>query len=304
MKLSVVIITYNQVSFIRQCMESVLAQQFDASWEIVVADDASSDGTAQILGDYAQRHPHLIQLVTATANQGLVGNLRRALAVARGEYIAYLDGDDYWTDPRKLARQVAILDAHPEAVLSFHASRILIDHHPGGLLTPPGKRQCYYARDLVWSNFIPAPTMIYRRAALPPMPEVPAAPWAAAWDWYCHLLATRRAPALYLDECLSAYRVHSRGFWSSQSLSQRLRVQLAVLARAGPLLPAATRVRSYASRLRIRLQLQKAQLCEWWHEMRAPPSNRDAASAAGNPCQPRPSPPRQSAAKPSDHIPR
>ncbi|MGF1545973.1 MAG: glycosyltransferase family 2 protein, partial [Thiotrichales bacterium] len=135
MKLSVVIITYNQVSFIRQCMESVLAQQFDASWEIVVADDASSDGTAQILGDYAQRHPHLIQLVTATANQGLVGNLRRALAVARGEYIAYLDGDDYWTDPRKLARQVAILDAHPEAVLSFHASRILIDHHPGGLLT-------------------------------------------------------------------------------------------------------------------------------------------------------------------------
>ncbi len=258
MKLSVVVVAYNQSPYIRQCMDSVLAQRLDAPWEIVVADDASTDGTADILRGYAARFPDRVRLIAHPINRGLLSNLGAALAATRGEFIAYIDGDDYWTHPRKLARQIQLLETDPRAALCFHSSRIVLGHRPGGILTPPGRRERYHARDLLWTNFIPAQSIVYRRAALFELPAPPSENQATAWDWYCHILATRTAPALYLDDCLSAYRVHSGGLWTSQSLARRLQTQLTVLTQVQPFLPETLSSRLRMARLRIRFQLLKA----------------------------------------------
>jgi len=114
MKLSVGILTYNQAQYIRQCLDSVLMQEGDFDYEIVVGDDASSDGTQEILREYATRYPDKFVLLLGEKNEGISMNYKKVLSACRGEYIALCEGDDYWTDPHKLQIQVEFLESHPD----------------------------------------------------------------------------------------------------------------------------------------------------------------------------------------------
>lgn len=115
-KASVLIITYNQEDSIGRAIESVLAQDCPYSYEIVIGDDASTDGTRAICEDYSRRYPGIIRLMPEAPNKGLVDNYFGCLAAARGEYVADCAGDDEWGDPRRLVRQVEHLDSHPDDV--------------------------------------------------------------------------------------------------------------------------------------------------------------------------------------------
>jgi glycosyltransferase involved in cell wall biosynthesis len=107
-RVSVCIVTYNHERYVRQCILSVLAQAQDVPLEVLVGDDLSSDGTGDIVRDLADRFPESIRYIRHATRKGPAGNLQYLIREAQGQYIAHLDGDDYWL-PGKLARQVMFL---------------------------------------------------------------------------------------------------------------------------------------------------------------------------------------------------
>jgi glycosyltransferase involved in cell wall biosynthesis len=110
-KVSVNIATYNRGFFLKQAIDSVLAQTW-TDWELLIVDDASTDNTEAIVRPYLA-DPH-VRYFRNDQNLNISFTRNRALDNSHGEYIAILDSDDYWTDPEKLAKQIAFLDAHPD----------------------------------------------------------------------------------------------------------------------------------------------------------------------------------------------
>ena len=123
---SVAIITYNHAPFIRQALDSVLVQQTDFIFEIVIGEDRSMDGTREIVEDYWKKYPDRINIVTAENNVGANRNVIRTLKACKGKYIALLEGDDYWSDPMKLQKQIDFFEANPNYGLCF-TDCILVD---------------------------------------------------------------------------------------------------------------------------------------------------------------------------------
>ena len=118
--LSVVTITYNHAPYIAKCIESVLMQQVNFPMEFIIAEDCSTDGTRAICEEYAKKYPDLIRLITSETNVGVNPNELRAMKAVKGKYIAYCEGDDYWTDPLKLQKQVDFLESHSDYSVCFH----------------------------------------------------------------------------------------------------------------------------------------------------------------------------------------
>lgn len=118
--LSIVTITYNHESFIAQTIEGVLMQQVNFPIEFIIAEDCSTDSTRAICQQYAEQYPELIRLIPSESNVGAIANERRAMLAAKGKYIAFCEGDDYWTDPLKLQKQVDFLESHPDYSVTFH----------------------------------------------------------------------------------------------------------------------------------------------------------------------------------------
>lgn len=112
--LSVCLITYNHVKYIEKAIEGVLEQKTNFKFELVIADDFSSDGTREILFDYKKRYPELITLILQEKNVGPAKNWMDLVTYPKSKYIAYFEGDDYWTDEYKLQKQVAFLESFNE----------------------------------------------------------------------------------------------------------------------------------------------------------------------------------------------
>jgi len=137
-KVSVSIITYNQSDYIGEAIESALAQQTDFPVRLHIGDDFSSDGTREILRDYAARYPGQITLnLQPSRPEGIAGRVNNIanLKSCEGEYIALLDGDDFWTDPHKLQEQVDFLDTNPGHAGAAHDC-IVLDAETGEALDP------------------------------------------------------------------------------------------------------------------------------------------------------------------------
>ena len=119
---------YNHAPFLRQCLDGFVMQQTNFPFEAIVHDDASTDGSAEIIKEYAAKYPEIIKPILQTENQYSKkdGSIRRVMdAHTRGKYVAYCEGDDYWTDPLKLQKQVDFLEAHPECSLCCHAVKFV-----------------------------------------------------------------------------------------------------------------------------------------------------------------------------------
>jgi len=121
---SVICITYNHEKYIRQCLDGFLMQK-DVSFEILIHDDASTDCTADIIREYERKYPSIIKPIYQTENQYSKG-IRIVHTFlyprAKGKYVALCEGDDYWTDPYKLKKQVTALDTHKECLISVHGT--------------------------------------------------------------------------------------------------------------------------------------------------------------------------------------
>jgi glycosyltransferase involved in cell wall biosynthesis len=131
-KVSVIILTYNQENYVAQAIEGVLMQNTNFPFEVIIHDDASPDSTADIIRSYQKQHPELIHTILQTENQYSKNNwkITPIYQQAHGKYIAICEGDDFWTDPFKLQKQVDLLEAHPGCSISCH--KVLYHFEDGG----------------------------------------------------------------------------------------------------------------------------------------------------------------------------
>lgn len=234
---SVVLRTYGHAPFIAQAIESVLIQQAPFSYELVIGEDCSTDGTREIVRAYAERYPQLIQAELPEQNLGHGLILQRAIEATRGRYIAYLDGDDYWTSADKLRRQVAYLEAEPDCRSCFHDVSLVYDAAgmPSGGLSPGLAEAKLGLEDIVAECFVPAPSMLFHREVIEGFPA-----WAyeSAWiDWVIHIKAAQLGPLGYIPAPLAAYRVHDGGMFSALDRVTQLEEDLNFYERLGEELP-------------------------------------------------------------------
>lgn len=150
--------TYNHEPYIRQCLDGFLMQQCDFEYEILVHDDASTDGTQKIIKEYQGKYPEIIKPIFQTENQyskGIRGLIARFnLPRARGKYIALCEGDDYWIDPLKLKKQVETLEKNPNIDICSHASFLNINNiQTDKMIGYWGEKKRYFSFDEVIMNF-------------------------------------------------------------------------------------------------------------------------------------------------------
>jgi hypothetical protein len=214
-KVSVILRTFDHAPFIAQAIESVLIQDAPFRFELVVGEDCSSDGTREIVRAYAQSYPDLIRTVLPERNVGHGEIFRRALEATRGELIAYLDGDDYWTSATKLRRQAAFLEANPDCTSCFHDVSLVYGERgvPSGAVSPRLSEERFRLGDILLDCFVPAPAVMFRRSVAEQLPE-----WTfdVVWiDWLIHICAATLGPIGYIPAALAAYRVHQGGMFSA-----------------------------------------------------------------------------------------
>ncbi|MDC7280497.1 glycosyltransferase [Butyrivibrio fibrisolvens] len=124
-KVSIVVATYNQEKYIGKTLESIVSQKTNFEFEAIVGDDCSTDGNAAIIKEYAEKYPDIIVPILREKNLGMAGNTMDIMMRATGEYIAFIEGDDYWLDENKLQKQVDFLDSHPDYVACFGLCQIV-----------------------------------------------------------------------------------------------------------------------------------------------------------------------------------
>lgn len=214
---TVLVITYNHEPFIDQAIQSVLNQEGDFDYEILISDDCSTDGTRAIVEEYAKRYPKRIRLLLSAQNLNDNRVLTRGFDVAQGSYVALLDGDDYWTSTTKLQEQVTFLETHPHCSMCFHnVVRLREDRsQPPAYSNPPNQKRFSGILDILDGDFIPTCSAMLRTELIRNLPE-----WytrASAGDWALFVLAAEHGPIGYIDRVMGVYRIHARGEWSGLS---------------------------------------------------------------------------------------
>lgn len=219
---SIICTTFNQEQYIGQAIEGFLLQKTNFPIEIIIHDDCSTDNNQKIIQSYADKTPDLFKLIFQTENQYSKGrkNIISTLPTCKGKYIAICEGDDYWTDPYKLQKQVDFLEGHPDYVLALHNSLIhyetkeaedkiaitrikedmelydFIDldyfHKEGGLISRG------HTASIVFKNHI--------------LKEIPE--WylkGTSGDLYLLMLIAEHGKARFINETMSVYRVNNNG---------------------------------------------------------------------------------------------
>lgn len=217
---SVAMITYNHESYIARAIEGVLRQRTEFPFELVIGEDASKDATREICLRYQRRSPELIRVLWSDDNvsREYSGNFYRTCRKCRGKYVALCEGDDYWTDPLKLQRQVDYLESHPECAICFHPVRVVWDdgRYPDSVFPIDSHRYALAGpnlHELLKRNFIQTNSVMYRWNADGqlwgdfPLYELPG-------DWMLHLLHARAGRIGYIDEIMSVYRRNATGLWT------------------------------------------------------------------------------------------
>jgi glycosyltransferase involved in cell wall biosynthesis len=214
---SVCLITYNHARFINEAIDSVLMQKLSFPWELIIADDFSTDGTREIVRDYKTRYPDNIKLILQERNVGPARNWLDLMAAPDGKYIAYFEGDDYWTDSKKLQQQVEFLEAHPEFVGCFHNAeeRYIDDELKASFL------YCNYSEarivsfaDLSYCNLIPTCSALFRSNLFGEIPD-----WFLGLkmgDWPLHLLNAQFGDFWYMPVIMCVHRLHKNSLWMLQ----------------------------------------------------------------------------------------
>lgn len=214
-------ITYNQEHYLREAVESVLAQQTAFDFELVIGEDCSTDRTREVALEFQRTYPNVVRVLPNTERLGLTRNFERTLGACRGEYVALLDGDDFWTNPHKLQRQVEVLDNQPDISVVFHPVKIVPESAPQRTrLFPAGLRpQRTSIQDVLHGHYTHTASVMVRSPRLARLP---------AWlhevyvhDWPFVLLCARRGDIYCIPDTMATYRPTGTGIWSSLSYMER-----------------------------------------------------------------------------------
>ena len=145
--ISVIVCTYNQEDTIARTLDSILMQQCHMPYEIVIGEDCSTDQTLAVCQQYAEKHPDKIRILANKVNKGVVDNYFDCILACDGQYIADCAGDDFWTDPLKLEKEVTILEEHPDVTL-VHTNWLCYDEKKAATY-PPYPADCKHTRPFI-----------------------------------------------------------------------------------------------------------------------------------------------------------
>ncbi len=216
---SVCCITYNHEKFIAEALDGFLMQKTKFKFEIIIGEDCSTDNTREIVEEYMRKYPDILRLVTHTQNVGAIKNQIRILNAAKGKYIALCDGDDYWTDPFKLQKQVDFMESHKDCAICCHYTRVINE-----------------AGELVYQNPSPAALeFTYEDVLLGKREETRVCSVMhknnylvkqisrQSWLYHTHgtdtffklyTIAHSRGKIYVMPEIMGVYRLHKNGVWS------------------------------------------------------------------------------------------
>lgn len=246
---SVVMIAYNSAPYINEAIAGVVKQHCDFTIRLVICDDASTDSTGEICEKWRQQYPDIIDYHRNEHNLGVQGNYLEALRHCTGKYIAMCDADDYWFDRRKLARQVAYMEKHPECTLTYH--RVVNYYESTGemSLSNGGGAIENSAEGLASRNVITNLSVLYRASAVD-QPHLPS--WLSEvrlFDYGLHMLVASRGEIKYMSRPMGVYRHLPTAIWSEAEQSRRLEMAISVRKHL---------ITELASRPELTVRLQKA----------------------------------------------
>lgn len=219
MKLSVLLITYNQEQYIEQALGSILLQNTSFEFDVIVADDCSTDKTLEIITRYAENTDIKFVFLKNTVNLGFIKNYQRAFEACDGEYIAILEGDDYWTDPKRLEKHADFLDNHRECSMSFN--RIIYYYQEQAdfkinewILTNDDYEYITSKQMVVGNKIGNLSACVFRSDVIHNLnPEIYNLYFA---DWLLGMAVGQYGFLAQLKTPMSVYRVHTKGQWSQQ----------------------------------------------------------------------------------------
>ena len=203
---SVCMVTYNQEKYITEAIESIVCQQTNFRFELVIGEDCGTDKTRDICIEYQKKYPAIIRLNLPQQNVGAQANFNKTLSLCQGKYVAICEGDDYWTDPYKLQKQVDLMETHPDFSMCAHASNILMcDHFDECKID----KSMLTTEDLIGEDWgIMTASILFRRD----MSSTPD--WfnkVVNGDYALQLLLSLKGNIGYLPDNMSVYRQHFGG---------------------------------------------------------------------------------------------
>ena len=223
MKLSVLLITYNQEKYIEQTLRSILMQKTLFDFNIIVADDASSDNTLEIIEQLAKDSDLEFIFLEKKHNLGYVKNYQRAFAACTGDYITIMEGDDYWSSEDHLQSHANILDKHTEYSMCFNRHIRLFETKQTEEI-PEWKddesRILYTMKDMIQGNKIGnLSCCTFRNKLIKKLPFQIFDHSIA--DWFLGMFMTQFGSLAYLKEITSTYRIHDKGQWSKMQEEEK-----------------------------------------------------------------------------------
>ena len=212
-------LVYNHEPYLRQCLDGFVMQKTNFRFEAIVHDDASTDGSAAIIREYAEKYPDIIKPIIEKENQYSKkdGSLTRIMnAHTHGKYVALCEGDDYWTDPLKLQKQVDFLESHPDYVMCSHRFKVFKQNDnlmeadwygevPDGIT--------YDLNSLIHGSWYHTPLTVMFKFDKLCTEEYEKYPNAKDATLFFHLL--KKGKGYMMPEAMAVYRIHSGGVWSS-----------------------------------------------------------------------------------------
>ncbi|WP_289031231.1 glycosyltransferase [uncultured Algoriphagus sp.] len=225
MKLSILLVCYNQQEFIDECIEGILIQQTNEPFELIIADDCSTDTTVDQIRAKLEGQKFEVNFLETEKNLGLGPNYRRGIEACNGEFVALLEGDDYWTDPLRLQKHISFLEKNPLCPMSFNLYGIYRQNT--GTLTVPSphgdsKFDYYTSKTLIQYNVIGnLSTCVLRKSALDQIPKSHFD--YDITDWFIGIFLAQNHPVAQLKEVMSVYRINDKGLWSRSSREVQIR---------------------------------------------------------------------------------
>lgn len=232
-KISVLMLTYNHAPYLKEAIEGVLMQKTDFDFELIICNDCSPDSSEQVIQPFVDKHPEIISYFRHKKNIGFIENQRFAFKKANGKYIAYCEGDDYWTCPNKLQFQYDFLEKNSEFVMT--TARNLVLHQDSGKITNDGKDLIFENKEVVdytqetFFNERPTQTLTYliRKDAID-LKWIDVYPNYRDLYYFYHALEFGKGRAF--NKIVGVYRLHEGGVYSSLETEKKLRTSIDIFS--------------------------------------------------------------------------
>ena len=221
---AVFMVTYNHENYIGQAIESVLIQKTTFPVKLFIGEDCSTDQTEAICLKYKEENPEIIDVRFNKQNLGAINNAKQifeACFSSGAKYIAMLEGDDYWTDPYKLQKQVDFLDANEDFAICHHNIKVIYDDgRESHLSNSTDQKGITTIEDLAHSNYIYTASCVFRNGLVKEFPV-----WlnnSIVGDYVLHMLNAKYGKIKFIPDVMGVYRIHKGGTWENMNYISRI----------------------------------------------------------------------------------